>query len=274
MTGGIRIWKEKAYCFVGKLKIAVFDLVSEQWVVVQTTMPRGRPWPYDSNGNRVASFATTIMDGVLYVFGGKDGNCLLGNNIFMALDLETMRWTHISGTSKHVMPKFEPELRTDPAMWAVPSQSKVYILYGAALRSAAGLNNAPHGSQNDYTHTDFWSYDVAEKRWAREKLRGSHAAWRTEMAHAFAPALGRVVVFGGYNGSLMTINDQTRSLPSGEPESLFQFCYFGDTVLFDPQTRLWQHVLVKGFPSYRAFASVACDPADGKIYVFGGPCPR
>ncbi|EJD48563.1 hypothetical protein AURDEDRAFT_150965, partial [Auricularia subglabra TFB-10046 SS5] len=267
-SGPMRVWHDKAYHFTGKRKVAVFDLIAEKWDVVSTSMSDGKPWPYH-NSNDVSNFTTATMDGVLYVFGGLDGNEVLGNNIFMALDLNTLRWTHLSGTSAHRPKNFEPNLRTNAALWAVPSERKLFLLYGNAERPAAYLKRSPHGSSMDWAYSDFWSFAVDSHTWTRERLRGNFASPRAEMADVYSPALGRAVVYGGYHGSLITFDsNSSRNLLGAE--TMFHYSYFGDTLLFDPETRKWQLVLVKGFPSYRAASTLMCDPDDGKIYLFGG----
>ncbi|EJD48555.1 hypothetical protein AURDEDRAFT_60834 [Auricularia subglabra TFB-10046 SS5] len=190
----------------------------------------------------------------------------------MALDLSTYSWTHISGISEPDPKLGEPDFRTDPAMWAVPSERRIYILQGSARRGNAYLRKDPLGYINDHTYGDLWSYHVDEREWRREKLRGNYASPRTEMAYCWAPSLQRAVVYGGYNASMPTMDDSKAptSVSPLLPGSMFQYAYFGDAFLFDPVTRLWQHVLVKGFPSYRAGSSFVCDPDDGKLYMFGG----
>ncbi|EJD48582.1 hypothetical protein AURDEDRAFT_136196 [Auricularia subglabra TFB-10046 SS5] len=187
----------------------------------------------------------------------------------MALNLSTLRWTHLSGTSAHVPKTFEPNLRTNAALWAVPSERKLFLLYGNAERASAYLTRSPHGCSKDWVYSDFWSFAVDSRTWTRERLRGNFASPRAEMADVYSPALGRAVVYGGYHGSLMTLDNS----PSGNligKNALFRYSYFGDTLLFDPATRMWQLVLVKGFPSYRAGSTLVCDPDGGNIYLFGG----
>lgn len=266
-TNVMCVWNDRAYYFAGTLRLAVFDLVQEEWHVVTTSLPRGASWPYHGGAVFECS-AKALLDGVLYIFGGRDGAVPLGHNIFMALDLATYRWRHISGTSAHNPQLFEPNLRVHAAMWADPAQRKVYVLYGMALRQAACLQRAPGGSETDHTYNDFWSFHVDKHKWERERLRGNFPAPRAESAHIYSPALQRAVVYGGYHGSLMTRDDQVEDMLN--PNAFFRYSYFGDTLLYDPETRLWQLVLVKGFPSYRAAGSFACDPESGKLYLFGG----
>ncbi|KZV99080.1 hypothetical protein EXIGLDRAFT_606252 [Exidia glandulosa HHB12029] len=193
----------------------------------------------------------------------------------MALKLEMRCWTHISGTSEQVNVHFEPNMRNHPAVWAVPSQRKLFVLHGEAERSKAYLHKQKHGDKVDYHYTELWSFDVDEEKWEREKLRGNAVSSRAEMAAFYSPELGRTLVYGGYHGGMFTMDPQSekdtataiRPTPWG-----FQFAYLGDTFLFDPTTGIWQHVLVKGFPSYRLGARFVVNPEDGKVYLFGGSC--
>lgn len=187
----------------------------------------------------------------------------------MTLDLTTNKWEHLSGSSNNIPKAFEPNLRTLPCMWTCPKQRKVFIMYGSANRIQAYFRHAPGGADIDHTYDDFWSYHVDEKKWERELLRGSYPSPRTEAASAFSDATGRAVVYGGYHGSLMTLElDNPRGSPTGD--GMFQFAFFGDTFVYNPDSKMWQHVLVRGFPSYRAMATIACDSDTGKTYLFGG----
>ncbi|KAF9065818.1 hypothetical protein BDP27DRAFT_1384447 [Rhodocollybia butyracea] len=227
----MRVWNDKVYLFVGTRTLHVFDLVSEEWSLLATTLQSGVSWPYSAE-SPLEAFNTAILDGKLYVFGGDDGKNPLGHNIFVVLDLSTNRWEHISGTSTHRPQSFEPNLRSLSSMWAAPRQRKIYILYGSANRTKARHRSAPGGGEDDYTYDDFWSYHVDDKKWEREP-----------------------VVYGGYHGSLPTLE----TTPGHQKQS-YTFSFFGDTF----------HVLVRGFPSYRAMSTFANDPDTGKIYLSGG----
>ncbi|KIK52660.1 hypothetical protein GYMLUDRAFT_179913 [Collybiopsis luxurians FD-317 M1] len=272
-----RVWRDKVYLFVGTQNLHVFDLVTEQWSTLKTTMQRGQTWPYSVDGALTAS-ASALLDDKLYIFGGEDGGDPLGQNIFMALDLTTAKWTHVSGTSANIPKSFEPNLRTLPCMWASPLHRKIYLLYGSANRTQARLQHKPGSGEYDYTYEDFWSWDVdapsssssssgIQSRWTRERLRGNFPSPRTEAASVYWDATGRAVVYGGYHGSLPTIE---LNVSIGNQQPMYDFTFFGDTFVHDPETNVWQHVLVRGFPSYRAMATIASDPDTGKVYLFGG----
>lgn len=255
----MRVWDNKAWLFTGSTRIWIFDLITEKWKSVLTEI-LGKKWPYF--GKSVCEYALEIVDGKLYVFGGDDGKTSLGTNIFMQLDLATFWWTYLGGTSECVPTVRFPDLRRFPSSWVVPAQKRIYILYGNVGRQAASLGGHPQGSMNDYTNEDLWSYDVTEQTWRRERLRGNFPSPRTEMACAYHPTLGRTLVYGGYNASMTT------SL--ADMDKAFYFAFFGETYLLDPETQIWQHVLTRGFPSYRAQSSFLVDEATGKTYLYGG----
>ncbi|KAJ3998889.1 hypothetical protein F5050DRAFT_1741392 [Lentinula boryana] len=260
----MQIWRDKAYLFLGTQLLHVFDLVTERWSILKTTFQRGRMWPYALDKS-LTSFTTAILENRLYVFGGDDDGDPLGQNIFMALDLLTNEWEHLSGSSENIPQSFEPNLRSLHCMWATPKQRKVYVLYGSANRTHARLRHAAGAGECDYTYDDFWSWHVDNKKWERERLRGSYPSPRVEAAFTFSDATGRAVVYGGYHGNMTTLEFNI-----GDRNTSFNFAFYGDTFVYDPETNMWQHVLVRGFPSYRAMSKMVCDPDTGKIYLFGG----
>ncbi|THH00776.1 hypothetical protein EW026_g1800 [Hermanssonia centrifuga] len=249
----VRHWGSKAYLFDGTKKLWQFDMETEKWNSLKTTF--GRTWPYPKND--LTSYFSGIIDGKLYIFGGADDITKLGCNTFMELDLATLKWEHTSGTSANVPCTREPNLRTLASMWAVPSQKKLYLFGGSATRSAAYQSRLAGGDPEDYTYEDFWSFDIPSRKWCRERWRGNFVCPRTEMASDYNPVLGRGIVYGGYNASM-------------DSATHFGFAFYGDTFLFDPETKTWQHVIAKGFPSYRALASMISDPDTGITYLYGG----
>lgn len=58
----------------------------------------------------------------------------------------------------------------------------------------------------------------------------------------FNEKLDHAVDFGGYSPTTWMIDAQ-------KAEASFPF--YGDSFLFNPNTKLWQQVVTKGFPSYR-----------------------
>ncbi|KAK7446264.1 hypothetical protein VKT23_014469 [Stygiomarasmius scandens] len=261
----MRVWQDKVHLFSGRLQVQVFDLVTEKWSILNTSLPRNKSWPYPSSG--LEAFNTALLDDTLYVFGGQDSNDALGNNLFMALHLPTAKWDHISGTPTMIPKKDQPECRTLPAMWAVPEQRKIYVMYGSALRTHARFGNRPHGAEIDHTWDDQWSFHVDERKWKRERMRGNYPSPRTEHASVFSTAMNRTIIYGGYHSN--------HGFKENDPDmfqGVFGYAYFGDAFLWNPDTGIWQHILVKGFPSYRSMSSLTCDPETGKLYMFGGFC--
>jgi len=227
--------------------------------VKQTQLTAGTRWPYKAR--QLDCFSTAHLNGKLYAFGGDDGNCKLGNNILMALDLVSLKWEHLSGTSDLKPKNDEPGLREHAAIWAVPRQRKLYMMYGQANRQQAFFNRTPHGAQTDHVYYDIWAFDIDTKRWGQLKLRGNYPGARTEIAYTHSEKLGRSFIYGGYHPEMSTMSDST---------FMFKYSYFSDTYVFDPETLLWKQVLVRGFPSYRAAASLVVDEDTGKLFMYGG----
>jgi hypothetical protein len=80
-------------------------------------------------------------------------------------------------------------------------------------------------------------------------------------------ALGAALVFGGYSPTLPTSYTHQGSVDT--------YSYYADTFLFasadtDEAAPRWQHVLTRGFPTYRAQATLLSDPDNGAVYLFGG----
>lgn len=73
----MRVWRDKAYLFIGTQSLHVFDLVTEKWSILKTTIPRGKMWPYSLVGPLIA-FASALFEDKFYVFGGDDGGDPLG----------------------------------------------------------------------------------------------------------------------------------------------------------------------------------------------------
>ncbi|KII88507.1 hypothetical protein PLICRDRAFT_54338 [Plicaturopsis crispa FD-325 SS-3] len=243
------------YLFRGNKTVWAFDLVAEKWTQIQTTFT-GK-WPYF---RQLTEHCVEIFEDVMYVFSGDDARTDLGTNVFMALDLKTMKWTYLGGHSESIATNEMPMLRRHASSWVVPAQKRLYILYGNICRSAAKMHNKPYGDKEDYNYEDMWSYSIPSKKWRRERLRGNFPSPRTEMACVYSESLGHTFVYGGYNASTYCVVGNIG----------WEFAYYGDTFMLDPETLIWKHVVTRGFPSYRAQSQMMVDEATGKIYLFGG----
>lgn len=257
-----KVWNDTVYLFTGHDDfILTYDLVKGRWRKTGTKFQarKGQKWPYRKEF--VDQCCAVVLEDKLYVFGGDDNNVSLGTNILTVLDLKTNIWEHVSGTSENEPRAFEPNLRRQAQAWAVPEQRRFYVLFGNAGRLNAMIAHKKWGFQNDYTYDDMWSYDIVESKWRRERLRGNHPSPRTEASAIYNPTLKRAIVYGGYNSSTATAVDA---------QTVYSYSFYGDTFIFDPETKLWKHVLTRGFPSYRAMAQFAIDPRTGKTYLYGG----
>ncbi|KAH8103603.1 hypothetical protein BXZ70DRAFT_926571 [Cristinia sonorae] len=249
----MRNWQGKTYLFTGDTKVWVFNCATEKWGSVNTKF-RGT-WPYPNND--LVGYSSAVLEGKLYIFGGDDLETRLGVDIFMELDLETLRWRHINGSAGVKPHRSTPGLRVFTQLWAVPEQRKLYLCYGDANRSQAERAGHPSGFHTDHTYTDLWSYSLETQSWKRERFRGNFPSPRAEHCVVYNPVLKRAIMFGGYNAEM---NSGIR----------FTFSFFSDTFIQNPETGIWQHVLTKGFPTYRAQCAFVADPDTGITYLHGG----
>lgn len=273
MTGWyMEVYEDKAYLMNGYQDPYYIDLRTEKWGRLRTKWVKNgddcpSSWPIP--GANLTECAAVAHKGKLYLFGGTHGKFHVGINIFLELNLATKEWHKLSGIAGPLKADFScPGPRRHPAMWLNKKEERIYVLYGESDLASAGLMKEEHGAGRSYSCEDFWSYDINEGAWRRERVVGNVPSPRSEMALTYNEMLDKVIVFGGYCPVQPSSNTET-----GEN---FNFTYFGDTFLFDPSSassstsRKWRHVLTRGFPTYRAQAKFVTDPATGKIFLFGG----
>ncbi|GBE84467.1 hypothetical protein SCP_0604460 [Sparassis crispa] len=147
-------------------------LVTEKWANVLTEFA-GKSWPYL---NKVTEYCMEIFEDVMYVFGGTDRFAELGNNVLMALNLRTLIWTHLGGTTNTKATNTMPMLRRFASSRVIPAQKRLYILYGNIGRQSAYIAHRPYGNLEDYNYEDMWSYDIPGKSWRRGRIRGNFPA--------------------------------------------------------------------------------------------------
>lgn len=139
-----------------------------------------------------------------------------------------------------------------------------------------------------------WSYDVASNLWTRMDPEHSPSP-RYSHSMAFDPVNGRVVLFGGYNGSSLadtwtydvSRDNWTRIDTVASPPSRYQhemvydtevhrillfggYPYDADCWLFDPAANSWAPVAYHDHPSNRYSLGLAYDTTYRKMILFGG----
>lgn len=173
---------DKAYLFNGKPQVDFFDLRTRQWGCIQTSFQRedGRPgsvpWPYP--GKNLTDYAMQMVDGRMYIFGGWHGTASLGCNLFVVLDIETCKWTKLSGT---VEPKPDyscPGPRKWPTTWV--KDDKIHLMYGVADRQGAKMHKQPHAADDAFCYSDYWTWNLTDNKWRREIIYGNPPCPRAE----------------------------------------------------------------------------------------------
>ncbi|KZT69127.1 hypothetical protein DAEQUDRAFT_670092, partial [Daedalea quercina L-15889] len=262
----LAVHENKAYSWRGKPNVDYFDLVNERRGRMQTTwVDRAGnpvPWPLEDDG--LCDYAMHIVQGQLYVFCGTTDKARMGCSIFAVLDLATKKWQHLTGVA--VIPPAgydEPGPRKYVASWVDGKEENIYVLQGMADRAASEMFHQAHASPESHGYDDFWSWNIKDCKWRREKMVGNTPCPRTEMACTYNPVLNSTVVYGGYNPEVPT---------ELEPGMNFSFTYYADAYVLDhssPNPR-WKHVVHQGFPTYRAQSVLLTDPDTGRMYLFGG----
>jgi hypothetical protein len=187
--------EDKAYLITGKAQVDYFDLANETWGRIKTTFTpteedkrvggiKGN-WPFP--GQTLADSTVIINKRKIYTFGGDHGDTGLGCNLFMELDLDTQKWTRLSGYVQ--APLYNdydlPGPRVSACGWVGPTKDRIYMCFGQANRDGAQMKGERHGAKSAFAYNDFWSWDLEWKKWRRERMEGNPPALRTEMAYTF-----------------------------------------------------------------------------------------
>ncbi|KAG8943849.1 hypothetical protein FRC04_002472 [Tulasnella sp. 424] len=203
--------------------------------------------------NYLIAYAAHPYEGKIYVFGGREEWGEYGRNIMMALDLETLQWEIISGTTEVKGDFTHPGPRGYACSWIVGD--KFYVTLGSAKR-------VDMGPDADHTYFDLWSLDLKSHKWTSQKMQGNPPSPRTQAVYTYNQAWNKSIVFGGYHGDMMFMQPGDKEIK--------RFAYYADTFIWCPEVNRWSHVLTKGFPTYRSCAELFTDPSTGKTYLFGG----
>jgi N-acetylneuraminic acid mutarotase len=148
-------------------------------------------------------------------------------------------WTSLTPTGD------PPPARLGGSMVYIPSASKL-LLFGGWAGGTTYINS-------------MWGYDLAANTWAdlttgRTKqgtlvATGPLPAARATQAMVYDPSTGKVMVFGGFDGT----------------------SYYNDTWAFDPATNVWTKLSPAGsVPGARAGHSLVYDSNSAKMILFGG----
>lgn len=171
------VWKDRAYVFTGSPTIYFFDLIAEKWDRLKTNGQILYP------SNKVQDFGMLIVQGKMYVFGGTHSQSELGCDLFQVLDLQTLRWQHLSGFLRPLEPTWDhPGPRRYPSMWANRDELEITLMFGEADRTTAQFRGETHGSIQGHAYDDTWNYTIATNVWRRDIIRGNAPCPRSEMS--------------------------------------------------------------------------------------------
>jgi N-acetylneuraminic acid mutarotase len=247
-----------------------FDPVANTWTDLNPTgdLPAPRAlyqMVYDSAASKV------------FLFGGTSDAGRFGDT--WAYDPAAKTWSDVNVAGA-------PDARSAHAM-VYDSDGGTVILFG-------GVGDAGR-------FDDTWAYDPNANTWTDLNPIGILPSARSGHAIVYEPLSGRVILFGGYDGSLLlndtwayepAANTWTALDPAGDvpsPRGNHRMVYdsglgrvilfggydgnteLGDTWAYDPVANTWSELHPTGsVPAGREEHAMVYDPTGGRVVLFGG----
>ncbi len=172
------------------------------------------------------AFAFDPCSGKIIMFGGINYSGGTYFNDTWAYDVVNNAWTEL------IPPMPLPSARDSARMQFDPSSGQIILFSG-------------HGAGGYLDDT--WAYDSTNNTWTEVTPTLSPSA-RNGGAMAYDPSSGRLILFGGYDGT----ND------------------LADMWGYDSSAITWTQITPINSPSARDTTAMAFDPASGQIILFGG----
>ncbi|KAJ7681286.1 hypothetical protein B0H17DRAFT_1333769 [Mycena rosella] len=266
----------RAFVFTGIPALPVFDTKRRKWSVMHTTFvpdALAPEWPYSTR--KLIEYTAQCVGDRLYVFGGIHPTSMIGTDLLMELHIPSRKWRRLSGTAVPVPSVTGPGPREQCHSWVAKDNARIFFMFGEADRQAAMIHKQAHAGFYSYGYGDLWSWDIQAAAWTQERLRGNVPSPRSEMSCTYSAALDKVIIFGGYSPTVPTRFDDI--------EDIVTYSYYADTFIGDMSASSssssssterppipWKQVLTRGFPTYRADATLVTDTQTGKVFLFGG----
>jgi hypothetical protein len=174
----------------------------------------------------------------LLLFGGSDGSGTVLNDVWtLALDSSPLTWTHLSPSGTPPAPRVY-------ASAALDTLNDLVIVYGG------GGTQAPGGGPPEDFLDDVWTLSLAgSPAWTQLSPGGSAPSARAASQMIWDGSLQRLVVFGGYDGTML--NDLYALSLSGSPA--------------------WSSLVATGGPPpERAVAATIWDPVGARMLIYAG----
>lgn len=251
------IYGDHVWLVNNQLRVTRFNLLRNSWDAVQTSMKK-LDWPY-LDDKILYDPSVELYKDTLYIFGGDQTGDNEGMDALMSLNLRTLEWRRISAPEGERNITNWPHSRRAAASWIIPSEERLYILYGSTNFD----QNHVHSKHLE----DFWSYSIPGNSWRRERTRGNYPSSRDLMTAAYHEVLDIVICYGGYCEQVPTYSAEDSVWDNLEQRT---YTYYGDTFILERSTRSWRQVVTRNFPAWRTATSLLIDSDTNDIYVYGG----
>ena len=124
------VYDNQVWFFNGYLKITRYNLLENTWNAVTTSMEDDSIWPY-RNDKGLLNPSIELFKDSLIVFGGDQSSKCEGLDILVILDLRALQWRKIEVPRAAKNLTNWPHHRQAAATWIIPSEERLYILYGS-----------------------------------------------------------------------------------------------------------------------------------------------
>jgi len=230
------------------------------------TSPKGgENWPLSST--QTITWTSTNLSGNLAITLSRDGGSTYTETLAASAPVSTGSFTWTVSSPPSTACRVKIASLTDPTHFAAsgsdftiqPSSNNWLQLFptnSPPTRCDFAMTYAPNvgkiilfGGMNPTASQDTWAYDPLTNNWQALAPSGNIPSPRFAHSMVYAPSVGKVILFGGWNWN------------SGS---------LADTWAYDPVSNVWQNMNPPHAPSPRYTHNMVYMDNVGKVILFGG----
>eukprot|EP01084_Bolivina_argentea_P008529 15954_1 len=243
-------WRNKMILCGGNdplFNVLTFDFLTKKWnhlIIVQKI--------HFTAPNFIANHAAVIMNDNLYILGGY-------NNLksLFCLHLLTRKWKKMSA-----MPNLSHGF--DHLMWKDTHYGKLgslFVAFGSFESDNWANNWQTKEIPPQMQRRNIWRFAVYKNKWFRHLIHGNFPIHRVESG--FTETDDGIIVFGGYNSRLLTINEESQNRAC-----IGSYAFFSDCFEYSNNTQKWKMIHSNTIPPHRSFSAM-CE-LNNLIVLYGG----